>query len=108
MMAFASFESMARKKGRSETSGKSSFNAKAGGSSAPEGEHKHADVSASLINQMMKRLSSVGSAECNDDGNGMDLKDLMKYYADNDDTSNNSSTIVTNLNWKGIGKKLLC
>lgn len=104
MMAFASFETMARRKSRSESFGKSSFNAKAGGSSAPDGEHRHPDISASLVDQMVKRLSSVGSVEGSDDGKGMNLKDLMQYYADKDDAgSNNSATIVSNLNWKGIG-----
>jgi hypothetical protein len=106
MMAFASFESMARKTSRSKSFGKSSFNTKSSGATPVENEHRHADISTSLINQMVNRLGSIGSGEGSEGGTkGMDLKDLMQYYKDKDDASgsNNSATIVTNLRWKDIG-----
>jgi hypothetical protein len=106
MMAFASFESMARKTRRSESFGKSSFNAKSSGVTPVENEHRHADISTSLIDQMVKRLGSIGSGDGSEGGSkGMELKDLMHYYAEKDDGSgsNNSNTIVTNLQWMKVG-----
>lgn len=105
MLAFASFESIARKKGKANSNDKKSFDAKASGTS--ENAHKSVEISSSLIDQVVRRLSSVGSADGSTDEGPKDmaLKDLMKFYAENDDASgsNNSSTVVTNLHWKGIG-----
>lgn len=104
MLAFASLESMARQKGKVNSKDEKSFNSKAG---APENAHKSAEISSSLIDQMVRRLSSVGSVDGSTDDRTKDtvLADLMKFYADKDDASgsNNSSTVVTNLHWKGIG-----
>eukprot|EP00804_Cyclotella_cryptica_P005569 CCRYP_003063-RB/>CCRYP_003063-RB protein AED:0.02 eAED:0.02 QI:2388/1/1/1/1/1/2/113/898 len=107
VMAFASFESNARM--RSESKRQTSFDAKVDAAVTENVEQSVPKVSQSMIDHMVRRLStcSVGSGESAP--KVMVLKDLMKYYSDKDNNSDStksttaSKTRVTNLHWKGIG-----